>query len=312
MNTGGTYPCVHEGGREMKKILKFGCGPTIAYNKNFICSGANKVGIIKRSTNEVCGFLTGIKNISSISMDDEYAYVKTTTGIYGMFDLESQSLECRGYCRDRQNDSHDGDFFCVDKGVVLDVLTFKDENWYAVKYNFYTKSYEKVFLLNNSFHCGSRFKEIDYAKRKLYFLFKEKCCLNKPQTNCHLSVVNVDNLTVESELDFSFEYGVFPIALINSHLVLLNNMEVADVYTGERFLLDSYNYYKASESGYFVCLGNSTDNNLILVFSKVILVYDMEKRQLIKKYECKYGFGAAQIDDKFYITTWEGLFLVED
>ena len=95
----------------MKKVLKFGCG-SIAYNNDYIFAGANKIGIIDRKTNNVCGFLSGMRNITSISMDKQYVYAKTTTGIYGAFNLETQELEYKGYCREKKNTSHDGKIFC--------------------------------------------------------------------------------------------------------------------------------------------------------------------------------------------------------
>ncbi len=291
----------------MKKILKFGCGP-IAYNDNFICSGGNKIGVINPETDEVCATLTGIKNISSLSMDEKYIYAKSTTGVYGMFDLETNSLIHKGSCRGREYTSHDGDFFCINEGIILDILSFKDKNIYAVKYNFFTNDYEKVFLTDNNFTCYNRI--FDNTERKIYFLFTENCCLNKKQTNCRFFIINVDKLIIEKEFSINFEFGIFPVSLIHSQYILLNNMEILDIITNKRFLLDSNNYYKSSESGYFL-KARLTGTNLILVFSETIFIYNFEKRQLTNKFNCEYCFNAKIINNKLYIATWNGLFLID-
>ena len=291
----------------MKKILKFGCGP-IAYNDNFICSGGNKIGVINPETDEVCATLTGIKNISSLSMDEKYVYAKSTTGVYGMFDLETFSLIHKGSCRGRKDSAHDGTFFCVNDGVVLDALSLKDEIMYAVKYNFYKNDYEKIFLTNHMFTCFNR--AYDKTKRKAYFLCIKKAIVKMPNIYCKFFVIDVDNLSIEKEIELNFEQGFVPRNLINSNLILLSTMEIFNVYTGEKKRLDANNYFKSRENGYFLT-GRLIGENLILVFSKTVLIYDIKKCQLLKKCTYQYGSDAALINDKFYISTWDGLFLAD-
>ena len=292
----------------MKKVLKFGCG-SIAYNNDYIFAGANKIGIIDRKTNNVCGFLSGMRNITSISMDKQYVYAKTTTGIYGAFNLEPQELEYKGYCREKKNTSHDGKIFCIESGVILDLLSLKDENKYAVKYNIFTKSYEKVCLSNSNFHCYSW--NVDFQSRKAFYLFVKTRRSKHEKTNCIFKTVNVDSLEIESEIAFDFENGIFPKRLINSHSVLLSNMQIADIYTKERYMLDSVNRFNNPDCGYFVSMSVSSKNNLILVFSNAVFVYDIEKRVLLNRYDCVYGSAANIIDERIYIGTWDGLFVIE-
>ena len=55
----------------------------------------------------------------------------------------------------------------------------------------------------------------------------------------------------------------------------------------------------------------SSKNNLILVFSNAVFVYDIEKRVLLNRYDCVYGSAANIIDERIYIGTWDGLFVIE-
>lgn len=294
----------------MKKLLKFGCGP-ISYNDNFICSGGNKIGVLDIETNEICATLTGIKNISSLSMDKKYVYAKSTNGVYGMFDLESNSLVYKGSCRDRKDTSHDGTFFCVDEGVVLDIIQLKDNNWYVIKYNFFTNNYEKQYITNNDFYCQNRI--LDYDKKLLCFWFIEKGTYNNNGNRIKLYyAVNIDDLSVESEMNLNFETGI--LGLISYHSVLLTNMKIVDIFTNSGLLLDTHNYYldKSIDLGYFCNFGLTENSHLILAFSKSILFYNTKKCQLIKKIDCKNGFGGAIINNKLYIATWNGLFLAEE
>lgn len=292
----------------MKKIAKFGCAE-ICYNGQYICTGGNKIGVIDPKTDEICATLTGIKNISSLSMDENYVYAKSTSGVYGMFDLKTFTLTQKGSCRARERTAHDGDFFCIDEGVVLDVLTFKDENMYAVKYNFLTDKSEHVLLTDNMFTCFHRV--YDKNERKAYFLCVEKRFINKPQTNCCLFIIDVNDLTIEKQLHISFEHGAYPRTLLNSQYVLLNNMEVVNISNDERFLLDVNNCFEEKENGYFL-KAKLFNSSLIIVLSKKVLVYDLKKCLLVKKYTCEYGANAVLINNKLYISTWNGFFLADE
>lgn len=179
---------------------------------------------------------------------------------------------------------------------------------YAVKYNFYKNDYEKIFLTNHMFTCFNR--AYDKTKRKAYFLCIKKAIIKMPNIYCKFFVIDVDNLSIEKEIELNFEQEFVPRNLINSNLILLSTMEIFNVYTGEKKQLDANNYFKSRENGYFLT-GRLIGENLILVFSKTVLIYDIKKCQLIKKYDCQYGSDAALINDKFYISTWDGLFLTD-
>ena len=293
----------------MKQLLKFGCGP-IAYNDNFICSGGNKIGIIHPETDEVCATLTGIKNITSLSMDEKYVYAKSTTGVYGMFDLETNSLIHKGSCRGRKDSAHDGTFFCIGEGIVLDIIQLKDNNWYVVKYDFSINSYEKQYITNNNFYCVNRI--LDYDKKLLCFCFQEKDTYSNMGNQIkRYYAVNIDDLSVKSEIDLNPETGIM--GLVSPHSMLLTNMKIVDIFTDSSFILDIHNYYldKSIDLGYFCNFGLSENNHLILAFSKVVFFYDTEKRRLIKKIDCEYGFGGAIINNKLYVATWDGFFLAD-
>lgn len=290
----------------MKKILNFGCG-AIAYNEKYIAVAGNKIGLIDRATSKVCGTLTGKNNVTDLEIKDRYAYVKTTLGVYYMFDLTTQQLQCNGYCREKKNSNHDGKLYVYTTGTILDVLSFKDDQYYFVKYDFTSRKCEKVCVAKSDFSCKDWW--IDYQKRRAYILFLEKCCLNHPKTNCYISVVNIDNFEIEVEMPIILEHGIMPIGLINTQSILLNNMEIYDIFASAKKALDSDNYFKDASCGYFVRMNSDGNRNLILIFSKCVFVFDLITKKLCQSYACRYGDNAICIDGKIYIATWDGLFL---
>lgn len=292
----------------MKKIAKFGCGE-ICYNGQYICTGGNKIGVIDPKTDKICATLTGIKNISSLSMDENYVYAKSTSGVYGMFDLKTFTLTQKGSCRARERTAHDGDFFCIDEGVVLDVLTFKDENMYAVKYNFLMDKSEHVLLTDNMFTCFHRV--YDKNERKAYFLCREKSIVVKPSVYCQFYIINVDDLSTE-KLDLTFDKGDnIPRYLVTSDLILINGMELQNIHTGERFPFGFSECIKNDIHGYFR-KAKLFGDILILVYSETILLFDMQKKKFIKEYHCDYCENAVLINNKLYISTWNGFFLADE
>lgn len=292
----------------MKKVLSFGCS-TIAHNNAYICVGGNQIGIIDRSSGMVLKTIKGVKNITSLKMNDEYIYAKTTNGIYYIFDLKTQELQYKDYCRERLNTSHDGKFFLYEREIILDVLKLKDEVFYLIKYDFVSRVCEKVCV--SKFGYSRKDWCVDFIDRKAYILFVEKCCLNHSQTNSYISIVNIDTLEIEAEIPLIFEYGVIPIGLVNTHSILLNNMQIIDTSSLERILLDSYNCFRDETCGYFVRMEMAYEKLLILVFSKCVFIYNLLSGNMIQKCDCQYGHNAMCIDEKIYIATWEGLFLVE-
>lgn len=296
-------------GNIMKKILHFGCG-VIAFNDEYVCAGGNKIGIFNSSSNEVCGLLTGAKNIISMAMDDEYVYVKTTNGIYSMFDLKTHALQCNGYCQDRKNTSHDGKFFLYERGVILDVIALKDDFYYLIKYDLELHNYQKKCITKSNFSYKDCW--VDSSQKKAYILFVEKCCLNHPQTNCYIFVINTVNLQIEKEIPLTFEHGVFPIGLISTNSLLSNNMHIVNFLSMERTLLDSHNFFQDPTCGYFVRMNSLSPERLILVFSNRILIYNLMDNNLMYQYDCRFGENAVCVDNKVYIATWDGFFEVEN
>lgn len=293
----------------MKKILSFGCD-AIAYNDTLICSGGNQIGLVDRSSGLILGILKGARNIISLQVDSEYIYAKTTAGIYCVFDLKSKELKYKNYCRDKKNTSHDGKFFLYDKCIILDILKLKDDFYYLIKYDITSCVYEKVCISKNNFVCKDWY--VDRYERKAYVLLLETCCLNHLQTNCYITVINIDDFQIEEENPLTFEYGIIPIGFAEKDAILLNNMQIADVISSKRFLLNSQNYFKDKASGYFVKMKFMSEKQIILIFSECVLIYDLSSSNLIKKYDCQYGANAACIDDKTYFATWNGLFVTDE
>lgn len=149
----------------MKKILNWGCG-AIAYNEKYIAVAGNKIGLIDRETSKLCGTLIGGNNITDLEIKDGYAYAKTTLGVYYMFDLTMQQLQCNGYCREKKNSSHDGKLYVYTTGIILDVLSFKDDQYYFIKYDFTSGKCEKVCVAKSDFSCKDW--RVDYRKRRAY------------------------------------------------------------------------------------------------------------------------------------------------
>lgn len=288
----------------MEKLLRFGCG-SMAYNQRYLGVAGNQIGLIDRVTGAVSKW-RGAKNITSMQMDDAYIYEKTTSGTYYVFDLKTKSLQYKGYCREKKATAQDGKFFLYEAGVVLDVLFLKDDAYYFVKYNLETQAYEKRRVCDSDCFCTDWF--VDYAERKAYLLFTEKCCLNHPQTNCRISVVNIDTLQIETETPMTLAYGTVPIALIDAHSVLLKNMQIVDTNTGTFVPLNLRVQASADLYGYYVRTHVSPHNWLLLVFSKCVLLYDLVANVLLKSYTCQYGDNAICLDGNIYIATWDGLF----
>lgn len=288
----------------MEKLLRFGCG-SMAYNQRYLGVAGNQIGLIDRVTGAVSKW-NGAKNITSLQMDDTYIYEKTTSGTYYVFDLKTKSLQYKGYCCEKKATAHDGKFFLYEAGVVLDVLSLKDDAYYFVKYNLETQAYEKLRVCDSDCFCTDWF--VDYAERKAYLLFTEKCCLNHPQTNCRISVVNIDALQIETETPMTLAYGTVPIALIDAHSVLLKNMQIVDTNTGTFVPLDLNVQTQADSRGYYVRARTLPHNRLLLVFSKCVLLYDLVANVLLKSYTCQYGDNAMCLDGNIYIATWDGLF----
>ncbi len=288
----------------LKKLLNFGCG-SMAYNQRYLGVAGNQIGLIDRVTGEVSKW-HGAENIASLQMDDEYIYEKTTSGTYYVFNLETKVLQYKGYCREKKSSSHDGKFFLYAKGIVLDVLSFKNGERYIVKYNLETQTYERTRVSASNYVCKDWY--VDYDARKAYLLFTETCCLNHEQTNCYISSVNIDTLQIETETLLSFEHGVFPIGLLHTNLVLLNNMQIADTAAPKRICMDSNNYFQNKTYGYFVRLHIQPNRQILFVFSKGVLFYDYNVQKLLRVYPCQYGDNAMCLDGKIFIATWNGLF----
>ena len=78
----------------MRKLLCH--GGAIAYNKNYIFVGRNKIDILARSAMDVCGSVTGFRNIIDMKADERYLYVKNSSGAYGMIDLNTFQIIKKG------------------------------------------------------------------------------------------------------------------------------------------------------------------------------------------------------------------------
>ncbi|UKI22888.1 MAG: hypothetical protein L6V88_11900 [Anaerotruncus sp.] len=115
-----------------------------------------------------------------------------------------------------------------------------------------------MLLTDNMFTCFHRVYDKKMKERHIFLCVEKNVFINKPQTNCCLFIIDVNDLTIEKQLHISFEHGAYPRALLNSQYVLLNNMEVVNISNDERFLLDVNNCFEEKENGYFFKKPNSS------------------------------------------------------
>ena len=291
----------------MKKILRFDCGE-IAYDEKYIAVTGNRVGLIDRTTDEVLNVITKAgKNIIGMKIMDGYIYTKTTVGTYYMYNLKENELAGYGYCKERQNTSFSGNIFVYSKGVILDILPLKDEQYYLVKYDFLSKTYEKVCIAKANYCCRDWL--IDYQEREVYILSLEKNWMNQAQTNCYISVVNIDDLRIKTVITVNLKKSTTPIMLIDKTNILLKDMKIYNTDSKEMRIFNSYDCLNDRSLGYLSSFYLDGKENLILTFSNRVLIFNLKTGELYKSYPCQYGDSAVLIDGKVYIATWKGLFV---
>lgn len=294
-------------GFRMKKMLNYYCDE-IDYNNETIAVGANKITLLNRFDGTVIHSFKGIKDIASLKLDEDYVYVKSTSGLYYMFSLENYQIINKGQCKEKMPSSHDGKFFVYEKGKVLDILDFKDKCYYLIKYNFFTTKYQKLCVSESDFYC--RNWRVNYNQSKAYLLFTKKQIVKNPKIECYLSIIDFDTMLVEKNICFSMSCDKRIMGLLSDTSILLNDFSIYHIDTQEYDRLNFDINFVDKTYGYFVTINYcSKTNKLLVVYSKKVLLFDLKSKEFISDYSAEYIDNAEYIDGKVYIATWNGLFV---
>lgn len=291
----------------MKKILNFGCS-SISYNEDYICAAGNVIELISRESNKKVYRISGCKNTISTAIDSKHIYAKNTSGQYFVFDLETGLLISKTKCREKENSSNDYNFSRIENGVIFDILISKSGDTCAVKYDLLKNSYEELYLADNNFRCKNYILNNDNA----YFLFTEKCFLNKEKPKCIYFEVDFRSMKIKTEKIFSLENAVCPLALVSSHSILTKDKEIVDINTLERFPTILKKYFENNDLGYKYSIIPARKEDVILVYSKKVLVYNLKFNEITNNFKSEKGdccSCAEIIDSKLYVGTWNGLFI---
>lgn len=292
-------------GNIVKNFFSFGCSG-IASNNNYICAAGDKIGIISKSNSSLSKTISGIRNVSSVCLDEKRIYAKKTNGTLYVFDLATQSLLEKHDCLINSKSAQDFPIYSIGEGVILDLLYLNNEQHFLTKYSFLQNITEKIAIpISSDYVCSNYLFESGNA----YLLFKEKCFANKFKTNCLYVIVDTETMKMINMKSFSFEHKIHPYGLIDKNYLLLNNMQIVNIKSSERVLLSTSNF-EQSDPGYFCRIIPSFENVFILVFSKTVVVYNLHQNNTICKYCGKYFSSALYDNGKLYIGTWDGMFEV--
>lgn len=291
----------------MRRILNFGCS-CIAYNENYICTAGNIIGTINRDDFKEKHRISGYRNIISLDIDSQYIYAKNTSGQYFLFDLETGSLVTKGKCVEKENSSNNYNFFRTETGVILDILVSKSGDNYAVKYDLLKNSYEKLYLADSDFRC----KNYILNGNKAYFLFIEKCFMNKEEPKCIYFQIDFESMEIKEKTTFSPEQSDTPLALVSPNSILTESKEIIDVNTLKKHPTILKDYFEINELGYKYRIIPKSNESIILVYSKEVLVYNLNLDKIIYNFKCEKGdccSCAEIIDNNLYVGTWSGFFV---
>lgn len=291
----------------MRKILNFGCS-SIAYNDKYICAAGNIIVTLNRDDFKEKHHISGYRNIISLDIDSQYIYAKNTSGQYFLFDLETGSLITKGKCVEKENSSNDYIFFRTETGVILDILVSKSGDTYAVKYDLLKNSYEKLYLTDNNFRC----KNYILNGNKAYLLFIEKCFINKEKPKCIYFQIDLKSMKIIKETTFSLEHSDNPLALVSPNFILTEGKEIIDINTLEKYPTRLKEYFKNNDLGYKYRIIPKSSESIILVYSKEVLVYNLNLDKIICNFKCEKGdccSCAEIIDSNLYVGTWSGFFV---
>lgn len=291
----------------MKKLLNFGCS-SIAYNDKYICAAGNIIGTLNRDDFKEKHRISGYRNIISMVIDSQYIYTKNTSGQYFLFDLKTGSLVTKGKCVEKENSSNDYNFFRIETGVILDILISKSGDTYAVKYDLLKSSYEKLYLTDNNFRC----KNYILNGNKAYFLFIEKYFMNKEKPKCIYFQIDLKSMKIIKETTFSLEHSDNPLALVSSNSILTEDKEIIDFNTLEKYPTRLKEYFKNNDLGYKYRIIPKSNESIILVYSKKVLVYNLKLNEITDNFNCEKGdccSCAEIIDNNLYVGTWNGFFV---
>lgn len=290
----------------MKKIQGGGYG-TIAFDEIFLCAAGGSLRVWERNTFAPYAVFRDMKNIGYLHLRNGALYAKTTTGVYGAYDLEKKNLLYKTTCREKANTSHDGDFAVSADMVLADVLQFKGGSRYFVKTDLRAATYIKLLLTDS-----------DYSRTALRWQPEENSvsivctqinCMAYPQTNCRLFAIDIDHMCITRAFSFTLEHGTYPLAFLDNDTLLLNTMKTFSLSNGKQTTLDKHNRFQECENGYLTRIAPLGGGKVAVVFSEKTFIYDQTTGELLYSTNCKYANSIAYIDGNLLFGTWDGLFL---
>lgn len=294
-------------GNFVRKILNFGCS-SIDYNNDYICIAGDKIGLIDKSNSNLIFKVSGIKNIISVCMDNKNIYAKKTNGTYYVIDILTHSIIEKITPIGKYEGAQDFSIYILRNGVIFDLLNLDNGQFCAITYDFNKKKQVTLTIpINLNYSCVNYVVE----NEKIYLLFKERFCENDDILKCSYIAIDTVKMEIRDRLCFSFKRSSFPLGLISKEWILLKNMQIVNIHTLNRLEKLNGIENEATEYGYFYKIIPIDNNSFILLFSKAVFVYDLQKNKLIKNFFGEYFSSALRIDNKLYIGTWEGTFETE-
>lgn len=278
------------------------------YNDDYICIAGDKIGLIDKSNGNLIFKISSVKNIISVCIDEKNIYAKKTNGVYYIVDIQTHSIIEKINLMGEYSEVQDFPIYILRNGVVFDLLNLDNGEFCAVKYDFNKKTQETLTIpLSWNYSC------INYVVEngKTYLLFKERSCESKDIIKCPYIVLDTEKMEVVDKTCFSFEHSNFPFGLISREFILLKNMQIVNIHTPNRLQILNEINQGTNKYGYFYKIVPLDYYSFILVFSKVVFVYDLQQNKLIRQFFGEYLSNALCVNNILYIGTWEGTFEVQ-
>lgn len=119
-------------------------------------------------------------------------------------------------------------------------------------------------------------------------------------------------MKIIKEMTFSLEHSDNPLAVVNSNSILTEGKEIIDINTLEKYPTRLKEYFKNNDLGYKYRIIPKSSESIILVYSKEVLVYNLNLDKIICNFKCEKGdccSCAEVIDNNLYVGTWSGFFV---
>ncbi len=292
----------------MRKLLCH--GGAIAYNKNYIFVGRNKIDILARSAMDVCGSVTGFRNIIDMKADERYLYVKNSSGAYGMIDLNTFQIIKKGGCREKKSTSHDNCIYSLSSGILFDLIQLKDGLDYIVEYDFCSRKYRKLCVGRKGYCCIQWL--MDVLKHKAYVFAVQIWGPDPSPEKCYITAVDLTNFCVEQTVELLFERNVRVKGLVGSRSVLLGNMEILDIFTKEAKALENQKWFCENNCGNSFKVRKLAGDRFALVSSEKYFVYSLSNGKIEYSCDCNFAAGIEIIDGRAFLAPWDAFLLDEE